>query len=146
MKHYYPDPYPRRSALSHPVRSLMQIALVAYAGWAFRGCTEKPQTLAYRLNQRVSEAPARNESLIDQEVDALYALKSKAHRRHPVLEGCVHPKEVRLLWTEERGKDYALVQLKNGHEYVVREEGLQERFDRFSSFEKEVKNAKGDDK
>ncbi len=69
----------------------------------------------------------------------LYALKSKAHRHHPVLEGCVHPREVRLIWGEEQGKDYAVVQLKNGHEYVVREEGLQERFDRFSGLEKEVK-------
>ncbi|MEK6963282.1 MAG: hypothetical protein AABX70_02555 [Nanoarchaeota archaeon] len=146
MKHYYPNPHPRRSALSHPIRSLVQIALVAYMGWAFRGCTEKPQTLAYRLNQRVSEAPARNENLVNQEMDELYLLKSKAHRHHPVLEGYVHPREVRLIWAEERGKDYAIVQLKNGHEYVIREEGLQERFDRLSSLEKEVKATKGDGK
>lgn len=153
MKHYYPeDPYmrPRRRMLSHPVRSLFQVALIAYMGWAFRGCTEKPQTLAYRLNEKIRESPSRNEKLVDQEVDELYALKSHAHRHHPILEGCIHPKEVRLVWGEEQGRDYALVQFKNGHEYVIREQGLQERFDRWSGLEKEAekeaKEFKGDEK
>ena len=66
-------------------------------------------------------------------------MKNRAHRHHPVLEGCIHPKEVRLVWGEEQGKDYTLVQLRNGHEYIIRQEGLGERFDNFSSLEKKAK-------
>src|SRR3989338_11011484 len=127
MREYYPRP--RRGLLSHPIRSLATAIILIYGGWAFRGCVEKPETLAYRLNREIASRPTKYESLTDKEADELHGMKSRAHRHHPTLEGFIHPKDVRLIWAEDKGKDYALVQLRSGHEYAIRQDGLKERFD-----------------